>query len=166
MEAIKSKLFEAAKSKENLKSFEAWIYANKELSERLDDKLILSLYDFNYNQPSAVLEFRDFIFNYLDEQVFNFYYAKDLLVDISVNFYKADNILSDLGRMCSMNDCYGQIRSFSTYDDCVCYEGFFDARSEYRKIIKKEANEIIAAMEKFELENEFPSLIKFEEIIN
>jgi hypothetical protein len=54
MEAIKSKLFNAAKSKENLKSFEVWIYTDKALSERLEEEFIFNLYEFNYNQTDAV----------------------------------------------------------------------------------------------------------------
>ena len=53
MEDLKIRVFRTIEKEIELQDFEKWLYVQNDLSERMDEGLILELFSFNYNQRGA-----------------------------------------------------------------------------------------------------------------
>lgn len=72
MENLKNKIFRTIEKEIELQEFEEWLYKQNDLSERMDEDLVLELFSFNYNQKGANYEFnRKFIEYYNQEEFTN-----------------------------------------------------------------------------------------------
>lgn len=55
---LKLKVFEVVEDQLPLKEFEEWLYGREDLSDRMNEDIILELYSFNYNNRDARYEFK------------------------------------------------------------------------------------------------------------
>jgi len=70
MESLKERIFKVIEKQIDIKDFERWLYSEKNLSDRMDEGLILELYSFNYNQKGVNYEFRKLFLQFFDEKEF------------------------------------------------------------------------------------------------
>ncbi|HTJ53687.1 MAG TPA: hypothetical protein VL443_29735 [Cyclobacteriaceae bacterium] len=66
----------------SLQEFEAWLYTQAELAEKMSDDLILEVFAFNYNQSGAVYAFKQIFLPYFDEEEFMLWKIKANLQDL------------------------------------------------------------------------------------
>ena len=70
MEDLKNRIFRTIEKEIELQDFEAWLYEQNELAERMDEELILELFSFNYGQKGACYEFERKFLGYFEKEDF------------------------------------------------------------------------------------------------
>lgn len=150
-EELKQNMFNVIEERISIKAFESWLYASVELSERMDENLILELYLFNYNQRKPRDTFREAFLKYFDENEFILWKVKANLQDLIDERENRDRILNDFCNLRWEGDLCGALVSIGYYMyeiEDIQYNG-----SDLKSIIqemKRDAAYLLCEIEKAE----------------
>lgn len=161
METLQEKIFKVVEEQIDIKDFESWLYAERHLSERMDESLILELYSFNYNQIGVKYEFKKLFLSFFDEGKFTNWKIITNLKALSEGCDKPKRILQDFIDLERAGYPYLQRIGYSLYslEDCEYY-GL--NKQEMINDIQKEAELLLSEIQIWLQTTSGPDLKNFE----
>lgn len=156
MEDLKNRIFRAIDKEIELQDFEEWLYEQNDLVERMDEDLLLELFNFNYNQRGACYEFKNKFPNYFDEDEYVLWKILFNLRTLSKGAKEPDRIIGDLYDL--SHSGYEFLYSIGSLED---YNYFGWAREEFLKATVDESKELLLELEEWLSQNPTCDLKEF-----
>lgn len=143
MEDLRERIFKVIEKQIDMKDFENWLYSNIQLSERMDEELILQLYSFNYNQQRVDYEFRKLFLSFFDEREFTDWKIIANLQTLSEGCKEPERILADFYDWGYKNYPYLTSIGYNKYEleDCAYFNR---SREQMINEIQEEASQLLA----------------------
>ena len=161
MEDLKIRVFRTIEKEIELQDFEKWLYVQNDLSERMDEGLILELFSFNYNQRGASFGFDRKFINYFDKKEFTNWKILANLKTLQNGCEEPERILCDFYDLSNGDYPYLSSLGYNQFEleDCEYY-GW--SRKERLKAIQKEADELLSEIEEWSASAQEVDLKDFE----
>lgn len=152
-------IFQTVENQLPLADFESWLYSQEELSEQMNENLVLELYSFNYKQKDAKHAFKALILPYFEKEEFLRWKIKVNLQDL-INGRNAYDILSEF---------YWQLKDELPFLANLSYNLFeleevdygYRSRIQVMESIKSEATLLLAELQEDERTNPAFSIYSF-----
>lgn len=142
MEDLKVRIFRTIEKEIELKEFEHWLYKQSELSDRMDEDLILELFSFNYNQRGANYEFENRFLTYFDREEFTNWKIVANLKTLGEGCKEPERILSDFKDLSENGYSFLSHLGYAIYDLEEC-EFFGWDRPALIDVVRDESNQLL-----------------------
>ncbi|GAA5043736.1 hypothetical protein GCM10011506_47220 [Marivirga lumbricoides] len=161
MEDLKERIFKVIEKQVEMKEFENWLYSNIQLSERMDEELILQLYIFNYNQQGVDYEFKTLFLSFFEEREFTDWKIIANLETLSEGCKEPETILADFCDLGYENYPYLTSIGYNKYE-LEDYAYFNRSREQMINEIQEEASQLLAEIKDWLRTHPGEDLSKFE----
>jgi len=143
---LKKMIFMTIENQISLQEFEAWLYTQAELAEKMSDDLILEVFAFNYNQSGAVYAFKQIILPYFDEEEFMLWKIKANLQDLIAGTNDHERILYDFYKLANNGFSFLRPLGYYIYDlEESQYSRY--SKNELLRAVKEHAQKVLCEIE-------------------
>lgn len=165
MEDLKNKIFRTIEKEIKLEDFEEWLYEQNDLSERMDEDLILELFSFNYGQKGACYEFERKFLGYFEKKEFTNWKIIANLEMLQKGCDESERVLRGFKDLSGDGYSFLSHLGYAVYDLEECEYLGWD-RQKLLEVIRKESAQLLEELYDWKRESKRNDLVEFKSKFN